>query len=148
LKDVVYGQDKVNETISKRLAANDITLESIHSKMDELSSAIKSQLSFKKMLETQLAQLAAAIPSVETGKIPGQPEASLENVNAVTTSGGRSTLDPPHPTGPAKGKEIQEEEPTPNNSETAQDGRTAPQEFVDTNILLFPHCNRETTMDE
>lgn len=45
------------------------------------------------MKETQLAQLVAAIPVSETGKIPGQ----LENVNSVTTRGGKSTHDPPHP---------------------------------------------------
>lgn len=49
------------------------------------------------MLETQLAQLPAAIPSVEIGKISGQPESSMENVNAVTTGGGKATPDPPYP---------------------------------------------------
>jgi hypothetical protein len=37
------------------------------------------------MLETQLAQLATIVPFAERGKILGQPEASLESVNAVTT---------------------------------------------------------------
>ena len=36
------------------------------------------------MLETQLAQLAAATPATELGKIPGQPESTLESVYAVT----------------------------------------------------------------
>ena len=36
------------------------------------------------MLETQLAQLAAATPVVDSGKIPGQPEFTLESVNVVT----------------------------------------------------------------
>jgi hypothetical protein len=35
------------------------------------------------MLETQLAQLAAATPAAEQGKIPGQPESTLESVNVV-----------------------------------------------------------------
>jgi hypothetical protein len=47
------------------------------------------------MLETQLAQLAPAVPSAETGKIPGQPEASLESINAVTTKWGKPSRGPP-----------------------------------------------------
>ena len=38
----------------------------------------KNQLSFNKALETQLAQLAAATPAAELGKIPGQPESTLQ----------------------------------------------------------------------
>ena len=37
------------------------------------------------MIETQLAQIAAALPAVENGKIPGQPETSVENVSMVST---------------------------------------------------------------
>ena len=35
------------------------------------------------MLETQLAQLAAATPAAELEKIPGQSESTLESVNVV-----------------------------------------------------------------
>jgi hypothetical protein len=42
-------------------------------------------LSFNKIIETKLAQIAAAFPVNNEGKIPGQPENSLEKVNAVTT---------------------------------------------------------------
>ena len=48
------------------------------------SSALKNQLSFNKMIETQLAQIAAVVPF-------------SEKINAVTTRGGKSTRDPPHP---------------------------------------------------
>jgi hypothetical protein len=41
------------------------------------------------MLETQLAQLTAAVPSAKIGKIPGQPEPALENVNAVIARWGK-----------------------------------------------------------
>ena len=41
------------------------------------------------MLETQLAQLAAATHTAELGKIPRQPESALESVNAVTTRWGK-----------------------------------------------------------
>ena len=48
--------------------------------MDNFSSAIKNQHSFNKMIESQIAQLAAAVPSTDKGKILGQPE-DLETVN-------------------------------------------------------------------
>ena len=83
MRDLVYGQTKVNEKIHKKLAANDKSLETIHAKLDGFSTAFKNQLSFNKMLETQLAQLAAATPAAEQGKIPGQPESTLESVNVV-----------------------------------------------------------------
>ena len=51
--------------------------------MDRFSTAMKNQLSFNKALETQLAQLAAATPAAELGKIPGQPESTLESVNVI-----------------------------------------------------------------
>ena len=50
------------------------------------------------MIETQVAQLASSCPNANTGKRPGQPEVpSKENVNAVTTHGGKSTREPPLP---------------------------------------------------
>jgi hypothetical protein len=43
---------------------------------------MKNQLSFNKMIETQLAQLAASLPS-ESGGIPGQSEPTLENLKSL-----------------------------------------------------------------
>jgi hypothetical protein len=63
-------------------------LESIHAKVETLSSAHKNQLSFNKMIETQLAQLAAAPPISENRKIPGQPESPVETANMVSTGWG------------------------------------------------------------
>ena len=77
-----------------KLAANDKFLETMHAKMDGISSAIKNQLCFNKLLETQLAQLAVAVPSTEIGKIPRQPEPTLESVNAVTTRWGKPSQGP------------------------------------------------------
>ena len=48
--------------------------------MDGFSTTMKNQLSFNKALETQLA---AATPAAELGKIPGQPESTLESVNVI-----------------------------------------------------------------
>jgi hypothetical protein len=52
--------------------------------MDSFSSAIKNQHSFNKMIESQITQLVATIPSTNTGKIPGQPE-DPETTNLVNT---------------------------------------------------------------
>ena len=59
-------------------------LENINAKLDEFSSVLKNQLSFNKMIETQLAQIAAAIPSYEKDWIPGKPEGTMETINLVT----------------------------------------------------------------
>ena len=65
------------------------------------------------MIESKLAQIVAAIPVNNEGKIPGQPENSFEKVNAVTTRGGKSTRDPLNPNHSAgKAKERQEAEPS------------------------------------
>ena len=83
MRDLVYGQAKINESLQKKLAATDKSMETIHAKMDRFSNAVKNQLSFNKMLETQLAQLATATPVAELGKTPGQPKSTLESVNVI-----------------------------------------------------------------
>jgi len=66
--------------------------------LEGFNSVIKNQLSFNKMIETQVAQLASSCPNVNTGKLPGQPEVPpKENVSAVTTRGGKTTQEPPFP---------------------------------------------------
>ena len=59
------------EGLSRKLASNDKILENINNRMDSFSSAIKKQHSFNKMIESQIAQLVAAIPSIDKGKILG-----------------------------------------------------------------------------
>jgi hypothetical protein len=61
LTDLVLGQAKINENITKKLMSNDKMFENINSKLENLSS-VKNQLSFNKMIETQIAQIVAAIP--------------------------------------------------------------------------------------
>jgi hypothetical protein len=58
LKDLVYSNGRMTDSINKKLHANDKMLENINAKLDEFSSALKNQLSFNKMLETQIAQLS------------------------------------------------------------------------------------------
>jgi hypothetical protein len=108
LKDLILGQAKINESLSKKLAANDKTLESITIKIETLSSALKNQLSFNKMFETQLAQVAAAVPFTKM-------------VNAVTTRGGKSNHDPPYP------NHVERDEGSPDEAEpSAQEGTKKP----------------------
>ena len=57
-------------------------METINARMDTFATTIKNQHSFNKMLESQLAQLVAAVPPLEKGKILGQPE-ELESANLV-----------------------------------------------------------------
>jgi hypothetical protein len=77
LRDLVVGQAKINESLNKKLAANDNILENINTKVETLCSALKNQLSLNKMIETQMAQITAAILAAESGKIPGQLESPL-----------------------------------------------------------------------
>jgi len=82
LKDLVYSQGRLTDNLNKKLLANDKILENKNAKLDDFSSAMKNQLSFNKMLETQLAQFASAIPSFESGKIPSKPK-NMETANLV-----------------------------------------------------------------
>jgi hypothetical protein len=68
--------------------ANDKTLENLNVNIETLSSTLKNQLIFNKMIETQLAQIVAFVPAIESRKIPGQPETSIENVSMVSTGWG------------------------------------------------------------
>jgi hypothetical protein len=77
LKDLVYSNGRMTDSINKKLHAHDKMMENINTKLDEFSSVLKNQLSFNKMIETQLAQIAAAIPSYEKDRIPGKPERTM-----------------------------------------------------------------------
>ena len=88
MRDLVFVQVKINESLNRKLAANDKILESINAKVETLSSAFKNQLSFNKMIETQLAQIAVAVLVSETEKIPGQLESPIETANVVSTGWG------------------------------------------------------------
>jgi hypothetical protein len=143
LKDLVLGQAKINESLNKKLTTNDKILENINSQIKGLAFAIKNQMSFNKMVETQLAQRATTIPVDSNGKIPTQSEKSLEKINVVTTKGGKSTRDPPNPNQSlGKAKERQEAKPSTTQEEKEkeqeQEVETAPKDFVDTNYCHFP----------
>jgi hypothetical protein len=77
----VLNQGKLMDSLSKKLAFNDKILETINNRMNSFSTTIKNQLSFNKMLESQLQQLANIVPANQ-GKISGQPE-DLQTPNLV-----------------------------------------------------------------
>jgi len=69
------------DNLSQKLASNDKMLENINNRMDNFSTAIKNQISFNKRIESQLNQIAAAVPATNPS-IPSQPE-GLESANLV-----------------------------------------------------------------
>jgi hypothetical protein len=71
-KELVLGQAKINKNITKKLAYNDKMIENINSKLETLSSSVKNQLSFNKIIKTQIAQIVVALPISDSRKIPGQ----------------------------------------------------------------------------
>jgi hypothetical protein len=77
----VLNQEKLMDSLSKKLSSNDKTLETINNRMNSFSTAIKNQLSFNKMLESQLQQLANNVPANQE-KILGQSE-DLETTNLI-----------------------------------------------------------------
>ena len=88
-----YG--KLMDSLSKKLASNDKTLELVNIRMECFANTIKNQLSFNKMLESQLQQLAPFAATNDQGKIPRQP-GELETANLVDIfNAGSYWSDPP-----------------------------------------------------
>jgi len=66
---------------SKKLASNDKILETINNRMDNFSTTIKNQISFHKMIESQINQIATVVPTTNPS-IPSQLK-GLESANLV-----------------------------------------------------------------
>jgi len=67
----------------------------------------------------------------------------------MTTRGGKSTRDPPHPNHAGKALAAQEEEQPTEQEETREPEKgTAPQDYIETSFLSFPTRNRKATVDE
>ena len=64
-------------------------LENINTKIEGLTSSINNQMSSNKMIETQIAQIAIALPVSDSVKIPRQPETSLESIKMVSMRFGK-----------------------------------------------------------
>jgi len=81
LRGLESNQGKLMDNLSKKLSFSDKMLENINNRMDNFSAAIKNQISFNKMIESELNQIAAAVPATNPD-IPSQPE-GLEFANLV-----------------------------------------------------------------
>jgi hypothetical protein len=53
---------KINDEFGTKIRATDKLLENISARMDSFTVVMQNQLSFNKMLETQIQQIAAALP--------------------------------------------------------------------------------------
>jgi hypothetical protein len=63
--------------------------------MNNFIVAVQNQLNFNKMLETRIAQLAAALPHPNGGDFPGQPAVPIkENVKAMITRSEKTMAEP------------------------------------------------------
>jgi hypothetical protein len=52
LRELVAGQSRLMDQLSKKIASNDKIQENISTRMDNVASAIKNQHSFNKMIES------------------------------------------------------------------------------------------------
>jgi uncharacterized coiled-coil protein SlyX len=52
---MIVNQNKVIDNMSRKIASNDKVLETINNRMDNFTSIIKNQLSFNKMIESQIS---------------------------------------------------------------------------------------------
>jgi hypothetical protein len=82
LRELVLNQEKLMDNLPKKLASNDKILETINNRMDRFLNAIKNQHSFNKMIESQISQLATAVPPSNQSKILRQSK-ELEYANLV-----------------------------------------------------------------
>ena len=84
MRDLISGQAKINENLTQKLSYNDKMIKNINSKLESLSSSIKNQLSFNKMIETQIAQIVDANPINQSRKISRQLKNFPKFVHADT----------------------------------------------------------------
>ena len=81
MRELLLNQGKLMDNLSKKLTSNDKIVENINNRMDNFSTAIKNQISYNKIIESKLNQIAAAVPATNLS-IPSQPE-GLESANLV-----------------------------------------------------------------
>jgi hypothetical protein len=83
LRDIIRDQVRINDEVGKKIHATDKLLENINANMDIFTVATQNQLSFNKMLETQIQQISAAIPSQSNGGSSKSP--IQESVRSIFT---------------------------------------------------------------
>ncbi|XP_021303776.1 uncharacterized protein LOC110430425 [Sorghum bicolor] len=139
------GQAKINENLVKKLSENDQMFVNINTKRDGLTLSVRDQLAFNKKIESKVAQLASVAKAVVSPH-------SVENVNAVTTRGGKTTHDPPYPNhkigrAPRQQEGTQVEGLAQPSEESIEDEPT-PNNYGDTTMLPFPTRERRKKKDE
>ena len=78
------AKNKLMTILVRFFFANDKILESLAMQLDGFNSVIEHQLSFNKLIETKVTQLASSCLNHDTGKLSGQLEVTLkERVSAV-----------------------------------------------------------------
>jgi hypothetical protein len=83
LRDIIRDQVRINDEVGKKIHATHKLLENINAKMDSFTVATQNQLSFNKMLETQIQQISTAIPSQSNGDSSKTP--IQESVRSIFT---------------------------------------------------------------
>jgi hypothetical protein len=73
LRDIIRDQLRINDEFGKKIHASDKLLENTSAKMDNFTVAMQNQLSFNKMLETQIQQITAALPRQSNGDSSQSP---------------------------------------------------------------------------
>jgi hypothetical protein len=63
LRDIIRNQMRINDEVDKKIYVTDKLLKNINIKMDNFTVSTQKQLSFNKMLETQIQQISTAISS-------------------------------------------------------------------------------------
>jgi hypothetical protein len=158
LKDIVQDQLGINLEVGKKLLANERILESIDSKMNNFTVVVQNQLNFNKVLETQIAQLAASLPHPNGRDFPGQSVVPImENVKVVITRSGKTMVEPKakskkmSPIDPVEEEEEAEaeveEEPRPGREEE-NFGKALPKDISDTHLLPFPRQAKKSVEDK
>jgi ATP-dependent exoDNAse (exonuclease V) beta subunit len=126
--------------------------------MNNFTVAVQNLQNFNKVLETRIAQLAAALPHPNGGDFPGQPIVLVKsNVKVVITRCGKTMVElkvkskEMSPTDlveeEEKAKAEVEVEPKPEKEEENL-GKTSPKDISDTHLLPFPRQAKKSVQDE
>jgi hypothetical protein len=123
LWDIIWDQLRINESISRKFNANDKILESMGAKMDSFSATVQNQLCFNKMLETQIQQIAAALPNRNENSTKDLIQESVKSIHTML----EGALSDPESKGEASNETI-----------TGMTGKTGnqPMSEVSSNVIL------------
>jgi predicted nucleotide-binding protein len=83
LRDIIRDQVRINDEIGKKIHATNKLLENINAKMDNFTVATQNQLSFNKMLESQIQQISTTLLSQSNGDSSKTPV--QESVRSIFT---------------------------------------------------------------